>query len=471
MPRGAVPTEAGARPGTLRRVLPARRFGVRGRVTLGFGLLALGLSTLLSGLAWTLVTRTMVSQTEQTALVETSLDRGEVETALSTGTADLPAVLEGVPGTDSAAVLAQVDGRWYATSPSLGPASLPTALVSLVTGGQEATQRVRVDGTLHLVVGLPLSGGRGGYFEVYSLEEMQRTARALSLGLVAAAVVTVLIGLGVGRFASRLALRPLTELNRVAADVASGRLSARLDADGDPDLEELAGSFNRTVEDLQRHVVADARFAVDVSHELRTPMTTMLNSMQVIQHRRAQLPESVREPVDLLADELERFRALVVDLLEISRHDAGDQVVRETVRVGDLVRRAADAAAGRAVTEVDPSVAGLTMDVDKRRLERVVANLVGNAETHGGGCTAVRVEPGAHGLRVVVEDDGPGIPADRRSRVFERFARGGSNERTGVGLGLAIVQRHVALHEGQVVVEERPGGGARFVVELPTGTS
>ena len=252
-----------------------------------------------------------------------------------------------MPGTDSAAVLAQVDGRWYATSPSLGPASLPTSLVSLVTGGQEATQRIRVDGTLHLAVGLPLAEGRGTYFEIYSLGEMQRTARALSLGLVAAAVVTVLMGLGVGRFASRLALRPLTELNRVAADVAAGRLSARLDADGDPDLEELAGSFNQTVEDLQRHVVADARFAVDVSHELRTPMTTMLNSMQVIQNRREQLPESVREPVELLADELERFRALVVDLLEISRHDAGDQVVRETVRVGDLVRRAADAAAGR----------------------------------------------------------------------------------------------------------------------------
>jgi two-component system sensor histidine kinase MtrB len=460
---------AGAR--ALRRFLPARRFGVRGRVTLGFGLLALGLSALLSGLAWTLVTRAMVSQTEQTALVETSLDRGEVETALSTGVADLPTVLEGVPGTDSAAVLAQVDGRWYATSPSLGPASLPTALVSVVTGGQVSTQRIRVDGTLHLAVGLPLAGGRGTYFEIYSLDEMQRTARALSLGLVAAAVVTVLIGLGVGRFASRLALRPLTELNRVAADVAAGQLSARLDADGDPDLEELAGSFNRTVADLQRHVVADARFAVDVSHELRTPMTTMLNSMQVIQNRREQLPESVREPVDLLADELERFRALVVDLLEISRHDAGDQVVRETVRVGDLVSRAADAAAGRVVTSVDPAVVTLTMEVDKRRLERVVANLVGNAETHGGGCTAVRVEPGATGLRVVVEDAGPGIPAARRARVFERFARGGSHERTGVGLGLAIVQRHVALHEGQVLVEERPGGGARFVVELPTSTS
>jgi signal transduction histidine kinase len=437
-------------------------------VTLAFGLLALGLSALLSVLAWNVVTRTMLSQTEQTGLVETALDRTEVETALSAGLPDLPAVLGGVPGTDATAALAFVDGRWYATSPTLGPDSLPGALVTTVNRGGEATQRIRVNGKLHLAVGLPLSGGRGAYFEIYSLDQAQRTARALSLGLVGAAIVTVIIGLGVGRFASRVALRPLTELNRVAADVASGQLSARLDAGGDPDLEELASSFNRTVEDLQRHVIADARFAVDVSHELRTPMTTMLNSMQVIENRRDQLPESVREPLDLLSDELERFRALVVDLLEISRHDAGDQVVRETVQVGDLVRRAADAAAGRPVTTVDPAIDGLTMEVDKRRLERVVANLVGNAETHGHGCTGVRVEPAARGLRVVVEDAGPGIPEERRGRVFERFARGGPSGRTGVGLGLAIVQRHVALHDGQVYVEARPGGGARFVVELPT---
>ena len=289
----------------------------------------------------------------------------------------------------------------------------------MVAGGQEATQRIRVDGTLHLAVGLPLDGGRGSYFEIYSLDEMQRTARALSLGLVAAAVVTVLIGLGVGRFASRLALRPLTELNRVAADVAAGQLSARLDADGDPDLEELAGSFNRTVEDLQRHVVADARFAVDVSHELRTPMTTMLNSMQVIQNRRDQLPESVREPVDLLADELERFRALVVDLLEISRHDAGDQVVRETVRVGDLVRRAADAAAGRVVTSVDPAVVGpdhggrqATPRAGRRQPRRQrrdprrwVHRLSGSSRARTG-------------CAIVVDDAGPGIaPGPSRAGV------------------------------------------------------
>lgn len=443
------------------------RLGLRGRVTLAFGLLALGLSVVLTILAWTLVTRTVASQTTRTALVEASLDRTEIDHALSIGVGDLSSVLDGLTGSDTAPVVAHVDGRWFASSPTMGPSDLPAAMRVLVANGQEATQRVRVDGGLRLVVGLPLDHGRGEYFELYSLEQAQRTERALSLGLAAAAVVTVLLGLAVGRFASGMALRPLTELNKVAADVASGHLATRLDAAGDPDLDDLAASFNRTVGDLERHVVADARFAVDVSHELRTPMTTMLNSMQVIQNRRDQLPPSVREPVDLLSDELARFRSLVVDLLEISRHDAGDELVRETVVVGDLVRHAADAAAGRGITTVDPGAVSLVMELDKRRLERVVVNLVGNAQTHGGGCTRVHVSEDGPLLRIAVEDAGSGIPVDQRMRVFERFARQASGDHTGVGLGLAIVQRHVALHHGSVHVEDRPGGGARFVVEIP----
>ncbi len=173
----------------------------------------------------------------------------------------------------------------------------------------------------------------------------------------------------------------------------------------------VTASFNRTVADLDRRVVADARFAVDVSHELRTPLTTMLNSMQVIRNREDSLPTALREPVELLADDLDRFRVLVTDLLEVSRHDAGDELVLEPVVVGDLVRRAADDAAGHPVTRVTTTLRTIAMEGDKRRLERVVANLVRNAEVHGGGCVGVEVSrTGRCGPRVRVEDAGPGIP-------------------------------------------------------------
>lgn len=441
--------------------------GLRNRVTLAFGALALGLSALLAVLAWTLVTQSVLHQTTRSALAETAVDRAEVQGALDAGSSDVGGVLDSLTGSDAVAVLARVGGEWFGTKPAIGPSSLPGALVTLVGTGREATQRITVDGRLYLAVALPMRAHGDFYVEVYPLAEVARGARTLSLGLTGAAVVTALLGLGVGRAASTLALRPLTALNAAAADVAAGRLDTRLEASGDPDLAELATTFNRTVEALERHAVADARFAVDVSHELRGPLTTMLNSMQVITNRHDLLPADVREPVDLLAAELERFRHLVVDLLEISRHDAGDQVVREPVRVGELVRRAADATAGRPLTTVDPAVEAMTMTVDKRRLERVVANLVGNAETHGGGCTGVQVAVVDGRVRVAVDDAGPGIPEELRDRVFERFARGGTGASTGVGLGLAIVARHVGVHDGQVRVEERPEGGARLVVDLP----
>ena len=126
----------------------------------------------------------------------------------------------------------------------------------------------------------------------------------------------------------------------------------------------------------------------------------------------------------MLGDDLDRFRRLVIDLLEISRDDGGDQGSREIVRIADLVRAAANATAGREVTTVAPEAEGLTLQADKRRLERVIANLVENAEDHAGGCKGVGVEAGGLGVIITVDDAGPGIAAEDRDRIFERFGRG-----------------------------------------------
>jgi signal transduction histidine kinase len=161
-----------------------------------------------------------------------------------------------------------------------------------------------------------------------------------------------------------------------------------------------------------------------------------------------------------------QFRKLVLDLLEMSRADAPHQDSPEPLQVGELVRRAADATAGRPVTTVDPDIAGVRLLGEKRRLERVVVNLVENAETHGGGCREVRVGGTPGGWRISVTDDGPGVPPEQRERVFDRFVRF-DNRRPGSGLGLAIVARHVANLGGVVRVEDGPDGGARFVVDVP----
>lgn len=293
----------------------------------------------------------------------------------------------------------------------------------------------------------------------------------MALILTICAAVTTALGVGLGRWASHLALAPLARFTSVVDAVAGGRLDVRLGEVGDADLDPIARGLDATLEQLEHRARADSRFAADVGHELRTPLTTMLNSMELISHRRDQLPDSVHEAVDLLADDLDRFRRLVVDLLEISRHDAGEDLVLEQVDLGELTRRCADRVAGRAVTQVASPGPDLVATIDKRRVERVVANLVGNAEVHGRGCTAVRVKRTASSVRIEVEDAGPGVDTHERSRVFDPFSRGARSRAgqpsPGLGLGLAIVARHVTAHGGQAGIEDKPGGGARFVVDLP----
>ena len=435
---------------------------------LTFGVVSSLVATVLVAVGWPLVSTFLVNQRVRGAVRVAQGHAATVDIGLDQSDPSVPQVLNTLPVVPDARPLLRYRGDWYGSVPANSDAAVPPDLLRLVEAGTTATQRVAAGNDLLLVVGVPLPRTGGSYFELLALDELSRTLQVLSVSLMVAVFTLVLVNTAVGWLASRVALRPLTELTAVASAVAGGDLNARMSAD-DAGLEDLSRSFNDTVDMLQRRVAADARFAGDVSHELRTPLTTMINAMELLQNRRAELPAAALEPLTLLAGELERFRRLVVDLIDISRHDSGAPAQFEQVDVGDLVRQAADAAAGRPVTTVEATAEPLVMVADKRRLERVFANLVENADLHGGGCREVVVRRVGAQVEVHGDDAGPGVPPARRARVFERFARGDGpgSDSSGVGLGLAIVQRHVRVHGGTITVDDRPGGGARFVVTLP----
>ena len=229
---------------------------------------------------------------------------------------------------------------------------------------------------------------------------------------------------------------------------------------------------------LEARIEKDAQFASDVSHELRSPLMTLQASIEVLQNNREDLSKRARSALDLLAEDLDRFRELVEDLLEISRFDAGvmdldlDEVLLE-----QFVAQAVLNAGFRCPVVREPDVVvdeefgDIVCALDKRRIARVVSNLLTNAEKYGDGPTAVRIGADEDHVRIMVDDAGEGIATDDRDRIFERFNRATQANRrgsgSGVGLGLALVDEHVRLHHGSVRVEDAPEGGARFVVELP----
>jgi signal transduction histidine kinase len=208
---------------------------------------------------------------------------------------------------------------------------------------------------------------------------------------------------------------------------------------------------------------------------------TLAASVEVLQARRDDMPERAQAALDLLVADVARFQGLVADLLEISRFDAGAiRLHLEDLLVAEFVRQAvAVSSMPQSKLTVSQRAENLVMRGDRRRLARVVANLIDNARLHGGGAPEIIVseaegedEPLAH-VWIAVQDHGPGVPLEERTLVFERFARGGVAGRRsasdGAGLGLALVEEHVRMHGGRVWVEDRPDGeqGARFVLELP----
>lgn len=239
----------------------------------------------------------------------------------------------------------------------------------------------------------------------------------------------------------------------------------------------MAATFNSMVDSLNAKIEQDARFASNVSHELRSPLTTLKSAVEGMRHRADRLDERGRRLLTLLVEEVSRFEGMVTDLLEISQMDAlrPGALRQQELTVDALVHMVA-IPAGLPVTPTVEGDGRTLVRVDPRRVERIVANLVRNAETHGRGLTALRIIVAEDRLRIEVDDRGSGVPVAERERIFERFYRrsreaGDRGRGDGVGLGLAIVAEHVRLHDGRVWVEEAVGGGARFVVELPGGSA
>jgi signal transduction histidine kinase len=366
------------------------------------------------------------------------------------------------------------EGNWYAASLQVQSDDVPEAMQVGVIDGEALIQRTEsATGVPTLVVGVPLEAGVAAYFETFDLSSVASSLAALGRVLVLVGAGATLLGAIIGRWVSERVLRPVSEVTEIAEQIAGGALDARLDLYLDRDLSRLASSFNRMADALSERIAKEARFAADVSHELRSPLTTLVTAVTVLDGRRDELSETGREALALIGADVHRLEQTVEDLLEISRHDAGVvEVDPNLIAIGQAVRRVvARLGLPEALVDVAPGAVGATVAVDLRRLERVLANFIDNAETHGAGVTRIRVTGGEHHVRVAVEDEGPGVPIEDAENIFDRFARGVAAGRRGntggSGLGLALADENAKLLRGRVFVDPTYREGARLVLELP----
>ncbi|HEX4982913.1 MAG TPA: HAMP domain-containing sensor histidine kinase [Ilumatobacteraceae bacterium] len=464
---------------------PARRrrsaLGLRRRILLIFTLGSMTLSTFLAFTTYGFTRSNVVQQRDRNSVDAARLHAATVQ-----------ALLAGNPLSTRAAIAAlegfgvQRGIIWYKDASSGGSPPYdftagPSALRDRVMNdGVPARMTVHVAKQPTIVVGWPLQGDNA-YFEFFSLDEVNSTLGSIRLSLFFAGIITTGFGVLLGVFAARRAVRPVRVAAQAAKAIAGGRLDTRLEPTDDPDLSVLANSFNDMASALQLRIERDARFASDVSHELRSPLMTLAASIEVMEGRRDEMPERAQAALDLLSGDVTRFQGLVEDLLEISRFDAGAiRLHLEELHVAEFVRHAVAVSSlpGTRVTVTERAEQVLIRG-DRRRLARVIANLIDNARSHGGGEPEVAIAevddhdaPVTH-VQIAVSDHGGGIPVDERELVFERFARGGgAGRRTGsdgAGLGLALVDEHIRMHGGRVWIEDRVDGepGARFVLELP----
>ncbi|MFG3252395.1 ATP-binding protein [Streptomyces sp. NPDC048172] len=347
-------------------------------------------------------------------------------------------------------------------------------------------QRITKDGNPYLVGGAKVIGESptptGYMLKSLAPERDDLNSLAWSLGI---ATGLALIGaMLLAQAAATTVLRPVRRLAEAARRLGEGKLDTRLRVSGTDELAELSRTFNRTAESLEHRVAelsareeSSRRFVADMSHELRTPMTAISAVTEVLEEEQENLDPMIAPAVQLVVSETRRLNDLVENLMEVTRFDAGTaKLVLDDVDVADMVTACIDARAWLDAVELDAD-RGIMARLDPRRLDVILANLIGNALKHGGSPvrvsvrTEAREDGGDEGDELVIEvaDQGPGIPEEVLPHVFDRFYKASASRprSEGSGLGLSIAMENAHIHGGEITARNASGGGAVFALRLP----
>ncbi|MGW1805012.1 ATP-binding protein [Streptomyces sp. NPDC002078] len=345
-------------------------------------------------------------------------------------------------------------------------------------------QRVVDHGTPYLVAGSRVIGGGPTGYMAKSLEPEAKDLNSLAWSLGIATGLALIGAALLAQAAATTVLKPVHRLGVAARRLGEGRLDTRLRVSGTDELADLSRTFNNAAEALEKRVAemaardeASRRFVADMSHELRTPLTAITAVTEVLEEELESeaggIDPMIEPAVRLVVSETRRLNDLVENLMEVTRFDAGTaRLVLDDVDIADQITACIDARAWLDAVELDAE-RGIHARLDPRRLDVILANLIGNALKHGGSPVRVSVRIDGDDLVIAVRDHGPGIPEDVLPHVFDRFFKASASRprSEGSGLGLSIAMENAHIHGGAISAANSPEGGAVFTLRLPRDAS
>ncbi|WP_234535346.1 sensor histidine kinase [Streptomyces shenzhenensis] len=505
---------AADRKGALSRL---RFTSLRLRLVVVFGLVALTAAVSASGIAYWLNREAVLTRTQDAVLrdfqqemqnragalpVHPTQDELQRTAGQMAGSSQRFSVLLVGEDTDGKTVYGSSDGLSAFALDDV-PASLRKAVVrqQTVTDSNKSAyhlywQRVVDHGTPYLVAGTRLIGGGPTGYMMKSLEPEAKDLNSLAWSLGIATGLALIGSALLAQAAATTVLKPVHRLGVAARRLGEGRLDTRLRVSGTDELADLSRTFNDAAEALEKRVDdmaarddASRRFVADMSHELRTPLTAITAVTEILEEEleaeSGSIDPMIEPAVRLVVSETRRLNDLVENLMEVTRFDAGTaRLVLDDVDIADQITACIDARAWLDAVELDAE-RGVHARLDPRRLDVILANLIGNALKHGGSPVRVSVRidqqdgaadtagAGDGVLVIAVRDHGPGIPEDVLPHVFDRFYKASASRprSEGSGLGLSIATENARIHGGSITAANSPEGGAVFTLRLPRDAS
>lgn len=362
--------------------------------------------------------------------------------------------------------------EWFVSKAGFDVDEIPDEIIDLITEGSPARSRIMFGESPAIAIGIPItinSAVEYQFIGVVTTLELQRTLSLLQNVLLAGVLFSSIGGAFVGFWLSRRVSEPLHDVSEAAQRIAFGDLTIQIATPSEPDLKNIADTFNFMTKSLQSRIAREARFGAVVSHELKSPLTAIRGATDLLDGMRNELPQKATLSLDILNERVRYFERILNDLIEISRYESGTVKANlEELAVQPLLNALLDRDQRVHIELIDSTSTKHSIAlVDSKRFQQVFENLVSNADAYAHGLSAIRIEESEQQIIIHFDDSGIGISNEIEIAIFDPFFRAPQHSaHPGSGLGLTISKEHANIMGGDLIVSKSPNGGARFSLQL-----